>query len=34
MSTGVIALIIGLIVIVLYIVIRFGGLYRRATSKK
>gem|GEM_PF-5049358 len=34
MSIGVIALIIGLIVIFSYIIIRFGGLYRRATRKK
>lgn len=34
MSTGIIALIVGLILIIVYIIMRFGGLYRRATRKK
>lgn len=34
MSTGVIALIIGLIVIFVYITVKYGRLYRRATRKR
>ncbi len=34
MTTGILALIIGLILIIIYITVRFGRIYLRATRKK
>ena len=34
MSTGIIALIVGLIAIVIYIIVKFGRLYLKATRKR